>query len=302
MSQERQNKTELNKKQNNTKNTESKKSKNSTARALLPMFVIGFVVCLAIIIFDVTKKKRAEDRYSDMQESVNVTEQAQVTGSVEAATSAEPAEEVDVLAELGITVPEKNLDWDALHTENADIYAWIYIPGTQIDYPILQHATEQDYYLDHNLDGSTGYPGCIYTQLRNKKDFTDFATIIYGHNMKDGTMFQNLHNYEDKEFFDANPYIYIYTPDKVLVYQIFAAVTFHDRNILMYYDMDETSGRATYINDINSSNSMTDQYNNEVSVNTASHIVSLSTCIGASPENRWIVSGVLLNEGDLTGR
>lgn len=302
MSQERQNKTELNKKQNNTKNTESKKSKNSTARALLPMFVIGFVVCLAIIIFDVTKKKRAEDRYSDMQESVNVTEQAQVTGSVEAATSAEPAEEVDVLAKLGITVPEKNLDWDALHAENADIYAWIYIPGTQIDYPILQHATEQDYYLDHNLDGSTGYPGCIYTQLRNKKNFTDFATIIYGHNMKDGTMFQNLHNYEDKSFFDSNPYIYIYTPEKVFVYQIFAAVTFHDRNILMYYDMDETSDRATYINDINSCNSMSDQHNNAVSVNTESHIVSLSTCIGASPENRWIVSGVLLNEGDLAGR
>lgn len=302
MSQERQNKTELNKKQNNTKNTESKKSKNSAAKALLPMFVIGFVVCLAIIIFDVTKKKRAEDRYSDMQESVNVTEQAQVTGSVEVATTTEPAEEVDVLAELGITVPEKNLDWDALHAENADIYAWIYIPGTEIDYPILQHMTEQDYYLDHNLDGSTGYPGCIYTQLRNKKDFTDFATIIYGHNMKDGTMFQNLHNYEDKTFFEENPYIYIYTPEKVFVYQIFAAVTFHDRNILMYYDMDETSDRATYINDINSCNSMSDQHNNAVSVNTESHIVSLSTCIGASPENRWIVSGVLLNEGDLAGR
>lgn len=302
MSQERQNKTELNKKQNSTKNTESKKSKNSAAKTLLPLFVIGFVVCLAIIIFDVTKKKRAEDRYSDMQESVNVTEQAQVTGSVEVATTTEPAEEVDVLAELGITVPEKNLDWDALHAENADIYAWIYIPGTEIDYPILQHTTEQDYYLDHNLDGSTGYPGCIYTQLRNKKDFTDFATIIYGHNMKDGTMFQNLHNYEDKSFFDSNPYIYIYTPGKVFVYQIFAAVTFHDRNILMYYDMDETSDRATYINDINSCNSMSDQHNNAVSVNTESHIVSLSTCIGASPENRWIVSGVLLNEGDLAGR
>lgn len=302
MSQERQNKTELNKKQNSTKNTESKKSKNSAAKTLLPMFVIGFVVCLAIIILDVMKKKRAEDRYSDMQESVNVTEQAQVTGSVEVATTTEPAEEVDVLAELGITVPEKNLDWDALHAENADIYAWIYIPGTEIDYPILQHTTEQDYYLDHNLDGSTGYPGCIYTQLRNKKDFTDFATIIYGHNMKDGTMFQNLHNYEDKSFFDSNPYIYIYAPEKVFVYQIFAAVTFHDRNILMYYDMDETSDRATYINDINSCNSMSDQHNNAVSVNTESHIVSLSTCIGASPENRWIVSGVLLNEGDLAGR
>lgn len=295
MSQERQNKTELNKKQNSTRNTESKKSRSSAAKALLPMFVIGFLVCVAIIIFDVTKKKRAEDRYSDIQESVNVTEQAQVTGKVDAATDTDSANKVDVLAELGITVPEKKLDWDVLHAENADIYAWIYIPGTEIDYPVLQHATEQDYYLDHNLDGSTGYPGCIYTQLRNKKDFTDFATIIYGHNMKDGTMFQNLHNYEDNSFFDSNPYIYIYTPEKVFVYQIFAAVTFHDRNILMYYDMDETSGRATYINDINNCNSMSDQHNNEVSVNTESHIVSLSTCIGASPENRWIVSGVLLN-------
>lgn len=52
----------------------------------------------------------------------------------------------------------------------------IYILGTVIDYPILQHKTEQDFYLDHNVDGSLGYPGCIYTQIRNKKAFTDFAT------------------------------------------------------------------------------------------------------------------------------
>lgn len=297
MSEENQNKKELQNQKNATKDTRSGKQKKSLAKTLMPMFVIGFCICLAIIILDVTKKKRAEDRYSDMQQTVNVTEQPQVTatGDIETASDTEAEETVDVLAQLGITVPEKSLDWESLHAENADIYAWVYIPGTEIDYPVLQHPTEQDYYLDHNLDGSVGYPGCIYTQLRNNKDFTDFATILYGHNMKDGTMFQNLHNYEDQKFFEDNPYIYIYTPDKVYVYKVFAAVTFHDRNILMYYDMEQTSGRAQYINDIRNCNGMTDQHDDETVVNTESHIISLSTCIGASPDNRWIVSGVLLN-------
>lgn len=285
-------------KQPNTKTTNKtqRKKKNGIAKVLLPLFIIGMLVCVAIIVMDMSKKKKAEDTYSDLQESVNVTTQAEGNDTAGvAADDAAATTEVDKLQELGITIPDKNLDWDALHAQNPDIYAWIYIPETEIDYPILQHATKQDYYLDHNLDGSTGYPGCIYTQIRNSKDFTDFATIIYGHNMKDGTMFQNLHNYEDKTFFEENPYIYIYTPDKVFVYQIFAAVTFHDRNILLQYDMTLTSGRAGYINDIRACNGMTDQYNDAVTVNTESHIVSLSTCIGASPNNRWIVSGVLLN-------
>ena len=268
--------------------------KTSAKRVLLPVFVIGFLVCLAIILVNMNKKKKADDLYSDMQDSVNATEQVQTTENVETTVDT-GTEEVDVLAEFGIEIPEKSIDWDMLHAENEDIYAWIYIPGTEVDYPILQHKTEDNFYLDHNIDGSTGYPGCIYTQLRNKKDFTDFATIIYGHNMKDGTMFQSLHNYEDKSFFEDNPYIYIYTPDKVFVYQIFAAVTFHDRNILIHYDMEQTSDRAGYINDIKACNAMTDQYDDTVTVNTESRIVSLSTCIGSKPENRWIVSGVLLN-------
>lgn len=281
---------------NRTTNSTQQKGKRGIAKVLLPLFIIGVLVCAVIIITDMSRKKKAEDTYDDLQQQVNVTTQADdVSGTEPAAETVTATTEVDKLKELGITVPDKNLDWDALHQQNADIYAWIYVPGTEIDYPILQHKTEQDYYLDHNLDGSTGYPGCIYTQLRNSKDFSDFATVIYGHNMKDGTMFQNLHNYEDNTFFSENPYIYIYTPEKVFVYKIFAAVTFHDRNILTYYNMSETGDRARYINDIRACNGMTDQYDDSYPVNTESHIVSLSTCIGASPDNRWIVSGVLLN-------
>lgn len=276
------------------------KPKKSIRSILLPIFVIGFIICLVIVVKDKLNQKKSEDIYEDMQSSA--TEQSTTeTGSITPvdATDTEVTTEevkVDMLAELGIEIPEKNIDWDALHAENDDIYAWIYIPDTRIDYPILQHKTEQDFYLDHNVDGSAGYPGCIYTQIRNNKDFSDFTTMIYGHDMLDGSMFQNLHNYEDSKFFEEHPYIYIYTKEKTFVYKVFAAVTFHDRNILLHYDMNETSGRAGYINDIRDCHAMSDQYDDSVTVNTESHIVSLSTCIGSKPDNRWIVSGVLLNE------
>ena len=69
------------------------------------------------------------------------------------------------------------VDFDKLQTEtNADIYAWIYIPDTNIDYPVLQHPTDDTRYLNYNIDGSKGYPGCIYTEKANAKDFSDFNT------------------------------------------------------------------------------------------------------------------------------
>lgn len=69
---------------------------------------------------------------------------------------------------------------------NPDVYAWITVPGTEI--PILQQPSDNSYYFMHNMDGSYGYPGCIYTENLNSKDFTDNNTVIYGHNMKNDSM------------------------------------------------------------------------------------------------------------------
>ena len=71
---------------------------------------------------------------------------------------------------------------------NSDVYAWITVPGTEIEYPILQHHSDNSYYFMHNIDGSYGYPGCIYTENLNSKDFTDNNMVIYGHNMKNDSM------------------------------------------------------------------------------------------------------------------
>ena len=125
----------------------------------------------------------------------------------------------EVIEEVVEEVPEETedgvyegcpVDFAGMWEVNKDVYAWITVPGTVIDYPILQHATDNTYYLNYNIDGSYGYPGCIYTENMNSKDFTDNNTVIYGHNMKNGTMFAGLHKFEDRSFFEENTKVYIY--------------------------------------------------------------------------------------------
>ncbi len=101
-------------------------------------------------------------------------------------------------------------DFEKLRETNGDIYAWITVPGTQIDYPVLQSDTD-NYYLEKNLDHTKGYPGCIYSNSCNSREFTDLLTVLYGHNMKNGSMFGSLHDYEQEEFFRENREIIIYT-------------------------------------------------------------------------------------------
>ena len=78
-----------------------------------------------------------------------------------------------------------------------------------MDYPVVQRMETEDvyddYYLNHTVDFVEGYPGAIYSQPVNALGFTDAVTVLYGHNMKDGSMFGSLHEFRDKDFFDENP-------------------------------------------------------------------------------------------------
>ena len=202
---------------------------------------------------------------------------------------------VDILKERGISIPEKNIDWDELHSQNSDIYAWIYVPGTNIDYPILQHPEDKSFYLNHNIDGSEGYPGCIYTQNVNKKDWTDPNTVIYGHNMNNGSMFHDLHKFEDAVFFDETQYLYIYTPERTLVYEIFASYPFSNIDLIMCFDYSTPEALLVYFDGIWTNRSMTSHFRDSVVLYGDSRIITMSTCIGGQPDMRYLVQAVLLN-------
>ncbi|MDE6750804.1 MAG: class B sortase [Lachnospiraceae bacterium] len=195
-----------------------------------------------------------------------------------------------------IEIPKKDLDWDDLHEQNKDIYAWIYVPDTTVDYPILQHPTDNSYYLNHNMDGTKGYPGCIYTENFNSKDFSDIHTVIYGHNLKAKTMFSSLHNFEKDDLFSKEHYIYIYTQDYVFVYRIFAAYEFSAIHLLDNYDYTNEYVYADYLKQIYKTTDRVANVKEDIKVTTEDKIVTLSTCTSDHDSNRrFLVTGVLVN-------
>lgn len=265
-------------------------------KILCAVLVVVLVIVIAAMWYRNYTQNKAGDIYKNLQSQVNSASPNVTVADSETETEedTEPVEE-DILSELGVEIPEKNLDWDVLRETNKDIYAWIYIPETNVDYPVLQSETDDEYYLMHNLDGSYGYPGCIFTQLLNSKDFTDYNTVLYGHNMKNGTMFRTLHYYQNEEFFYNNPYIYIYTENGVLVYEIFAAYNAGDEHILNTYDLRTEEGFASYLDTVKEGAYLGGYIRADVEVTTANHIITLSTCTDQSDE-RYLVQAVLIND------
>lgn len=272
-------------------------SKKKIYRVLTVLFLLGFVVSMAIVVRDFVVEQKANAQLEQLALEVLPTESTEI--AIEMVEETETETEVtkhDLLAERGIEIPKLELDWEELAETNEDIYSWIYIPDTKVNYPVLQDEEELDYYLDHNLDHSTGLPGCIYTQYLNEKDYTDNNTILYGHNMKNGTMFKGLHQYSDSEFFAENRYIYVYTPKKVLVYEIYGACEVTDAHLLYKYDFENSEGVSTFLDDIKAARSMSKQVAEDMEIPEEAKLITLSTCISNKPNSRWIVVGVLLGE------
>ncbi len=184
------------------------------------------------------------------------------------------------------------IDFEALRQINSDIFAWIDIPDTNIQFPIVQHPTENNYYLDHTIEGyHARVPGSIYTFSGVAKDFSDFNTMIYGHNMYNGTMFSDLYMFQNRDYVSEHPKIYIYTPDAEYVYDIFGAVVYDDRLISSSFDFSRIDDREDYIESLDNANAGT-LYLDEIPVSSESHIITLSTCIRYQERLRLLITAV----------
>lgn len=209
-----------------------------------------------------------------------------------------------IRAEIGSGVPKEApegdpieipIDFAALRERNPDVYAWITIPGTAIDYPILQSATDNTYYLTHTIDGAESPEGSIYTETYNSRDFEDPNTVIYGHDMANGSMFQNLLNYQDRSFFDANREVLIYTPDAIRRYRIFAAYLYDDRHLMQSFNFDDKDVYRQYLESVFSIREMGACIDTDQEVTADDKIITLSTCYGVQEDKRYLVQAVLVS-------
>jgi len=190
------------------------------------------------------------------------------------------------------------IDFDILNEINPDLVAWILINDTNIDYPVARHPIEDDYYLNHDMYGNPRFAGCPYMRTTNSGDFTDPNTVIYGHNMKGGSMFSSLHYFENNIFFDSHPYIYLYAADVIRVYEVFAARFFTDDDLLTVYNFADPVSFQKFLDDIYNNRSMRNNIRRDVPVTINDRILTLSTCVGGSPGERFLVHGKLLWEGN----
>ncbi len=194
-----------------------------------------------------------------------------------------------------LEVPPREKDIATLQVEeNEHIYAWIYIPNTNINYPVLQHPDKADYYLNHDTKGNKVIAGSIYTQYYNDKDFNDNLTVIYGHNMKNGSMFKSLHYYEDEVFFKDNPYVYVYTETQTRVYQIFGAYEYSDSHLLLNADMSKKKIFEKYLNSLKEDESLKGIFDWSIDVTGEDKVLTLSTCISGKPKSRFLVQAKLI--------
>lgn len=133
---------------------------------------------------------------------------------------------------------EKTIDFEELRKINDDIVAWIQIPGIDVDYPVVQ-GEDNEYYLHHTFRKEVNKAGSIFLDYRNRADFTEQRVIIYGHNMKDGSMFSNLKKYQDNAFRKESGTAYLYLPEKTLQLEIMVCerVSMRDGVYALEYNM-----------------------------------------------------------------
>ena len=190
--------------------------------------------------------------------------------------------------ETTYTAPDEllSVDFDTLQSVNPDIRAWLYMSGSSIHYPVLQ-AEDNSTYLYRLADGSSNAHGSLFIDCRNAGDFSDWNTLIYGHNMKDGSMFGGLKKYRKQAYYDAHPEMTLFTPEKTYRMEIFAAVT-TDVSAAVYRvpaareERDELVQWAQRNSKIEC----------DVSIGTEDRIVTLSTCTGGD-DDRFVVLAVL---------
>ena len=201
--------------------------------------------------------------------------------------------ETDTISHRELT--DNPVDFETLRGINTDIYAWISIPSCEIEYPIVQPTFEEDlFYLRRNIYREYEYSGTIFTEKLNTKSFDDPNTVIYGHNMLNGTMFSNILKFKDKEFFDANEYFYIYEPGMKFTYRIFSAYQYDDRHLLNCFDLTDPKVLSDYFEQA-AHPKILGANTREVGLTTEDKIVTLSTCTGANWNYRYLVQGVLIS-------
>ena len=183
---------------------------------------------------------------------------------------------------------EDNIDFSSLTKINEAVVGWIRSDDSVINYAILQ-GSDNDYYLTHMIDNSYNKAGSIFMDYTNNADFSDENTIIYGHNMKDGSMFAYLLNYKDQAFYNQHPSMNLYTLNGVFQIDIFAGIIVSGDENYLSTNFINTEEKINYLTNIKENSTFV----SEIEPTKNSRLITLSTCSYDFEDARYVLFGII---------
>ena len=262
-----------------------KRAKGDVLRRLTMLVALGvFVFAAYQLIAIFMEYKAGTDEYDSLAEYAH---EQQETPDVSAEYIEEDPFNPDFV--------KATIDWNGLKAENGEVCGWIQFETIEtINYPIVQgsaaNGTGNSYYLTHTFRGASNSAGSIFVEEQNAPGFADMNTIVYGHNMKNGSMFGLLGKYKDADYYAGNEYFWIYTPEANYRYKIFSCYEpLADSETYTWWSQP-CDDYTNYLNRVASYS----KYATGVEVQPTDKIVTLSTCTSRGSDYRFVVHAKLI--------
>lgn len=255
----------------------------------------GMLICIAVMAVSAFQLVRTFLAYRAGEKEYDSLKQytAEVQKAPDSETGGEKIQEAGQAenTEEGVISPPIEVDFASLQEINADIVGWIYIGALEISYPVVQ-GEDDDEYLHRTFERQDNFAGSIFVEAENAGDFSDPNTIIYGHNMKNQTMFGKLRTLLSKNLWQEDPYFWILTPDGNYRYRMFSLheVRTSSDVYALFGGADDSFVQWAENMQADSAADLED-----VSFTAESRVVTLSTCT-QDEDSRFVVQGVRVDD------
>ncbi len=265
---------------------------NRRNRIIPAVLVVIFVVSLGNLVRQLWIYRQAESEYQALDEYMEVVSEETVREAETQTGEEKTQQETDT-----VYYPRLQVDYDALASVNTEFAGVIYIPVLDIKYPMAQ-TDDNSKYLHTTFEGTVNSSGCIFLDTSASSDFSDWNTFVFGHNMKNGTMFGSLKQFlKNETLCDQDPYIYIYQKDQVLVYRIFAYYTIPVQDDV-YDDFVGDDGYDAYVADAREHSLYQPKEDDTIiDWNSRPNLLTLSTCYATGHVKNFVVQAALVGRG-----
>ena len=243
---------------------------------ILPTGILVFASYRAIK--EVRKYKEAEQLYEELQEEFVEIKPMEDTELVETPEQTEPIEAAPI-----------TVDFASLLEQNNDIVGWIYCSDTPINYPVVQ-AEDNDRYLRRDLNRKYLVSGTVFVDYRNGAIGEDANYIVYGHNMKDGSMFSSLAKYKEQSYYNEHLILYYLTPSGDYKIELYAGIVVK-RDASIYVPNPDEAEFADFLRNAKDKST----FKSDVDITENDMLITLSTCSYEYDNARYIVIGKLIH-------